>query len=197
MGRRLLWALGWVWLAAAGAGAEVTVNLPGLVGAYGLGADEVPGFPASRTVSFTIPDSIASLDGLTFVAAGAWTPGEKAICRTVEGITVCDTLPWGTSLTLRLSSASLGECVFTAAIPALNGVDGEAALLASCAGPDGDPNRLLGAGFTAELFCNAPADEIPLLVVPTTGVLDLVALRTVGAVPVAARSWGAVKALFR
>ena len=177
--------------------ATILVDLPGLTGEFSIGGNEPPLAPSSRTTSFVFPDSIQSLEGLRLLVMGPWNLGQKEECISFDGNTYCDTIPCGTSLTLHLTSESLGGCYFQATVPANVWVENAEPLVGFCPEGQADIDLLLGSEVTAELYCDSPLEEVSQIIEATYGTLFEVQLETVGAVPAKQTSWGGVKALFR
>lgn len=184
-------------LSATSANATIQIDLPGLTGDYSIGGSEPPLAPSSRTMSFVLPDSIESIAGLKLKLSGPWTPGKEEVCRVVDGITYCDTIPCGTRLNLRLTADSIGDCFFQASVPAYGWVDGDEPMIDFCLEGEADINLLLGEEITAEFFCGHPPGSVPPIVEATYGTMNEVQLETIGAVPAKEASWGGVKSLFR
>ena len=175
----------------------VLVDLPELTGDYSIGGEPPAAAPWTRTMTFTLPDSIESLTGLMFLASGPWVNAQLEECRIVQGITYCDTLPTYTNLTLRLTADPLGDCHFQATVSAFDFVNGNEPLFAVCTVGQSDVNLLLGASITAELFCDVAPETLPHLVEAAFGTLHEVQLEVVGAVPITSSAWGAVKSQYR
>ena len=186
-----------VFLAAVHGYAGVRMDLPELVGEYSLGGEEPWLIPSARTTYFTLPDSIESIEGLRVTASGPWYSGLRLQCRDVGGIVVCDTIPWVVQLAFRLTSATIPDGYFYAEGWTSNSVELNEELVPGGESGDLDINLLLGVEIRAELYCDVPADEIWQYVEASHGELLVVAIETVGAVPVRSTSWAGVKALFR
>lgn len=183
-------------LASTSFGAPV-IGLDGLTGNYSLGSNPPVPAPMSRTMTFAFPDSIVAIDGLRFFISGTWTPGQWLMCRDIGGFTLCDTLPRGVYVALRLTPASDDRCVFSARVAAWGGLYGNEIMAGACDTGTADFSALLGGEVTAELFCDLPPAEIADYVGATYGTVTEVHLELLGVVPVGGQSWGSTKSMFR
>lgn len=174
------------------------VDLPELAGDYSIGGDGSGVPPSNLTTTIVLPSEIESFEGLRFLASGAWTMGLYESCREFSSdFMVCDTIPCGVTLTLRITSDAIAGCTFWASTFAANFVDGDELLVEFCEEGEAEINDLLGSEVGIELFCNVPEENVPNIIQATFGTLTDVHLEIQGAVPVSQSSWGKVKSLFR
>ena len=137
-------------LVASFAFAEVEVMLPGLEGHYSVGGENSGTPPSGRQTPFEFPVELESLDGLQIIAEGPWTQGQYETCFTLpDGSVVCDTLPSGIAMTLRLTSELVEGCEFLATFGADNSIHGDELLIGFCEEGETDFDQLLGAEVTA------------------------------------------------
>ncbi len=177
--------------------AAIVIDLSGLTGDYSIGANPPGDAPWTRSMSFSIPDSVVSIDGLRFVVSGPWTNGMIETCYDHGGFTNCDTLTTDTKLTFRLTADTLGACDFRGAVWAYNWVSGSDLLVEVCSEGQVDVNQLLGTEITAELFCDVEPETLPRLVGAAFGTLNEVRLEMVGSVAILQPTWGSLKSQYR
>lgn len=183
-------------LATAALGAP-QIELNGLTGEFSIGGRPPGPAPTSRAITFTFPDSIATVTGLRLFMSGVWVPGGRENCREVGGWTICDTLPAGTNLTLQLRAASGSGCVFGATVPVWNSAYADEQLTGICEVGVPDLNALLEGEVSAELYCDLPPAVVDDYVVAAHGSVTSVHLELLGAVAASGTSWGNLKAIFR
>jgi hypothetical protein len=179
--------------AATGATAQVTIDLPGLQGEYSIGGSDPEPPPSARAMTFTFPDSVASLDGLRLQVLRSLTSGQYIACRDVGGMVYCDTLPMSGYLFLRLTAEPLGECSFEVVYDWPYDTD----LRPVCPAGTVDFDLLLGTEVTAELIFSSGSIPVANIIEASGMVLTTVQLVTSGAVPAAASTWGDLKARYR
>ena len=173
------------------------IELDGLTGELSIGGRPPGPAPASRSITFTFPDSISTITGLRLSMSGDWVPGIREYCREIGGFTVCDSLPAGTNLTLQLRAVAGNGCVFEATVPVWYSAYADEQLAGFCEIGVPDIATLLEGEVSAELFCDLPSEVIDDYVVAAHGTMTNVHLELVGAVGASGSSWGNVKALFR
>lgn len=183
---------------APGDKTQITLDFPTLAGSY-HGGDNVPSTdPSSRTVSFTIPDSVAFLTDMRLVVSATWSKGIVEVARTIGGTTVYDTLTLGMPLEMTVTAPSLGKCYLDAQ---LGGTDGNWTdwdyLSSVCGSGEPVPNDLLGLELTAEFGCDFLDRPNVRLIQDASGVVHSVTLELWNAVSDESSTWGAVKALYR
>ncbi len=184
-------------ISATAAFGSPLVSLHDLTGELSIGGQPPGEAPSSRTMTFTFPDSVAAITGLRLSMSGAWEPGLRLYCRELGSITVCDTLPAGTNLTLRLRAALDDRCVFAVTIPVWHSAYADEQLIGICDTGSPDLGALLEGEVVAELYCELPPSVVEDYVEAAHGTMTSVQLELLGAVSVSGVSWGAVKAIFR
>lgn len=184
-------------LSATAAFGSPVVVLDGLTGELSLGGQPPGEAPSAREMTFTFPDSVAAITGLRLTMLGDWTPGMRLYCREVGSMTICDTLPAGTNLTLRLRAVLDDHCVFAATVPVWHSAYADEQLIGACDLGIPDIDALLEGEVVAELYCDMPPEVVVDYVEAAHGTMTSVQLELLGAVPASASSWGAVKAIFR
>lgn len=187
-------------IACTGAAAAETVEfaLPDLAGAYESGLAPPDDAPRLRTVDFTFPASLVSLDGLEVAMSGTSSFGRVVCEYQVGGQTVRDTLDAPAQMRLVLTAETLGGgCFFGAVTPLTPEFDGAVGPIEDCAlGDPLDPDLLLGTTIHAELECRltSPCGAwLDAHVEPTD-----IRLRVDGQLVAAeATSWGGIKTRYR
>lgn len=110
--------------------AEVEVFLPELVGDYSIGGENSGTPPSGRQTTFEFPEELVSLSGLQVLTEGPWTMGQYEMCFELPDSTVvCDTIPRGIAMTLRLTSDLVEGCEFLATLSANNSIEGDELLV--------------------------------------------------------------------
>jgi hypothetical protein len=185
-----------VTICLAGPAAAIDVPLSGLAGGYEYIPTMLPdfGYPTSRSIDFTIPDDVASIEQMTAVISGQW----------VAGVAMCDiddpfATPLIPELTLQLSSDAFpGDLFFTGFRLAEGQFTGLTASFLSCC-PMGvlGNDQLLGADLHAQLSVDVGMVGMCWTTIDTYGVLDDVRLVLTGTVPAQRSDWGGIKALYR
>jgi len=195
---KTLWLLLCLALIPAARAEVVEIPLSGLHGDYDPGCAEPNEAPASRTLVFTVPEGVASINLMRMKFSGMGSPGYYIVERQIsEGFAVYDTLAYPADIRLLLTAPSLGESWFfgIAGVPEPGIVDG-LATLTSGPSPSLDPNLLLGATITAEMYMAFdPCEAAWIDPLTSISAVHLV----LDAVTVAAeiQLWGDVKALYR
>jgi hypothetical protein len=193
---RILILIAVVALAGNTSAGIVEICFPELTGDYGTGWLPPHTSTHSRTTTFTFPPDVQSMDELRLVLSGAWVEG---IIRCTPLIGPPDTTSFTPNLSMYLKAPETFDGFFHATVRPPNGpFDQWAAIFEYCCpAVDGDLNLLLGTVISVELacehiltgFCDALADSY--------GILTVVRLEALGAVPAEGSSWGGVKSLFR
>ncbi len=183
---------------APGDKTQITLDFPTLAGSY-HGGDNVPSAdPSSRTVSFTIPDSVVALTNMRVVASATWSKGIVEVARTIGGFTYYDTLNLGMPLEMTVTAPSLGKCYLVAQFGGADGswTDGDH-LSSVCASGEPLPNDLIGLELTAEFGCDFLDRPNVRLIQDASGTVHSVSIELWNAVSDESSTWGAVKALYR
>lgn len=180
----------------AGYAAAIDVPLTGLVGGYEYSTTMLPdlGYPTSRSLDFTIPDDVASIEQLTAVISGQW----------VAGVAMCDiddpfATPLMPEMILEISSDAFPGDFFSAGFRLAEGqFTGLTASFLSCC-PMGvlGYDQLLGADLHAQLSVDVGMVGMCWPTIDTYGVLDDVQLVLTGTVAAERSDWGGIKALYR
>ncbi len=180
----------------AGPAAAIDVPLAGLAGGYEYSTTMLPdfGYPTSRSLDFTIPDDVASIEQLTAVISGRWVAGE-AMCDIDDPFAT----PLIPELTLELSSDAFPGDFFFTGFRLEEGqiTDLTASFLSCCPIGVMGYDRLLGADLHARLSVSIGLVGMCWTTIDTYGVLDDVRLVLTGTVPAERYDWGGIKALYR
>lgn len=185
-------------ISAPGDKTPIGLDFPTLAGSYHAGNNVPSADPSSRTVSFTIPDSVAAVGLLRLVVSATWTKGIVEVSRTVGGFTYYDTLSLGMPLEMTVSAPSAGECYLDAQVGGQDGAWTEADYLSSvCLSGEPLPSDLIGLDLTAEFGCDFVERPNVRLIQDASGIVNSVSLELWNVVSDEASTWGAVKALYR
>jgi len=184
-------------LATTASADTATLTFPELTGSYEISPNVPPNFghPNVRTVDFTIPDHITSIDQIELVMSGEWFMGEIT-CNDGGGPEVSPIMP---GLSVFFSSPAFPGDFFHASIAPQEGPFTElTATLESCCPPGVlDLNELIGAEIHAELFMDLILIGICSLTTDSYGTISDVRLEILGTVPVESTSLSGIKALYR
>jgi len=174
------------------------IPLAPLHGDYDPGCAEPNDAPASRTLTFTLPEGVASINLMRMKISGTGSSGYYITERQFPGgLVAYDTLTYPADIRLLLTAPSLGESWFfgIVGVPEPAVVDGMGTLTGG-PNPSLDPNLLLGSTITAEMYmmfdlCNDAWID------PLTAMTEVYLI--LDAVTVASETtvWGRVKALYR
>lgn len=176
--------------------AAIDVPLSGLTGGYEYSPTMSPdfGYQTSRSIDFTIPDDVASIEQVTAVISGQW----------VAGVAMCDiddpfAAPLMPELMLEISSDAFPGDFFSAGFMLAEGqfTDLTASFMSCCPMGVLGFDQLLGADLHARLSPSIGLVGMCWPTVDTYGVLDDVRLVLTGAVPAGRSDWGGIKALYR
>jgi hypothetical protein len=197
MPKTILYAVMWM-LAASTFGmvapaiaATTTIALPALLGKYQSYPYIDPNWGVDyRATTFTVPESVASIEEMSLVLTGTWT----------EGVISCEPGPYeftsGPEIWVVLTVPE--GCFAAYIVPPDGEFENWSAAFEPCHPPgDLDLNMLLGQEIPVEIRPLLWIFGLCEVAVDSYGTLTDVRLVVRGSVPVAAASWTAVKALYR
>lgn len=176
---------------------SASISFSELTGSYEISSNVAPNFdyPNVRTVDFTIPDHITSIDQMQLVLSGEWFMGEIT-CDDGSGP---DVSPIAPGLSVFLTSPAFPGDFFHATIQPEGGSFTElTATFESCCPPGTlDLDQLIGAEIHAELFMDLILIGICSLTTDSYGTIDDVRFEILGTVPVENTTLSEVKSLYR
>ena len=172
--------------------------LPELTGIYEFHPYVEPNLdaPSSRTMSFTLPESITEIDELGLVISGQWNIGEVT-CD--SGFPDPDISPLLPPVAMFITSSAFPGDYFFASIQLPDGPFENLTAEFSSGYPPGvlDFNQLIGPTLDVDFFIDMALIGICWVTVDTYGTLDEVSLQITGPVATQNSHWDRVKSLYR